>query len=243
MKNIFCVLIAFLALIGCSSTPSADSPHGESRCEAYEGESRLDCYRKDVATLKEVVQVQSKQARQAPPPAPSPAATAMPTSEPAPTPVVMPEPVAPKATLATRSVPVAPASTATPRPYQVVLVPVINNMCRDGYDLEVENDSGMLIEVQGTNMVICGGDGLVQMMVKTQSGSLRAAYLIPNGVTARFTYTGSGRFTYRLAGYDAPWPDQNGLLVATANGRITDRTINGSSRTGYWRMEIGRFTL
>lgn len=137
--------------------------------------------------------------------------------------------------------PASPPSAMDGQRFQAALVPGPDGMCRPGYDFIVDNiDSGELAEVQGTNIAPCGADGLVPVVVKTRSGIVRNAYLIPQGVHARFTYLGSGRFEAMVIGYDAPWPDAQGAMVATATGHAKRISFPQAARgrRGEWRQDL-----
>lgn len=214
MRTVLTILTTFLLLniIACAPPPSgAKSPTGRAtHCAKLEGDAKIACLEEDNATLASALSRDIEKGQRHDAPASPP-------------------------------MPPAPPPTMDGTRFQAALVPGPDGMCRPGYDFIIDNvDSGELAEVQGANIAPCGADGLVEVAVRTRSGVVRNAYIVPQGVSARYTYLGSGRFEATVVGYDAPWPDARGMLVATATGHIKRIAFPHAARgrRGEWRQDL-----
>jgi hypothetical protein len=100
--------------------------------------------------------------------------------------------------------PYPPGASTAPQRRQTVTAEFLPNGdegCMPGWNLSIPNDSSSYLEVVGTDLRICDGEGVVEIFVSTPNGGTRTAYVIPPGVTGTY--------------YFYPWRDAGGKPVST----------------------------
>jgi hypothetical protein len=93
---------------------------------------------------------------------------------------------------------------------QAEFLPNGDDGCMPGWNLSVPNNSTKYLEVVGTDLRLCGGEGVVEIFVSTPNGGIRSAYVIPPDVTGKY--------------YFYPWRDVGGTPVSTKGKK--EYTIN-----------------
>lgn len=198
MKNVVAFLSVVVSFIlGCTdarhaaiAVPEQIAPNEESILEA-------DCSRVEDQELREYCSKEQERAkvqkwRRTHKEMPSGPGTDMPEL-----PV---DPVPP----AKRPDPYPPGASVAPQRRQTVTAEFLPNGdegCMPGWNLSIPNDSSSYLEVVGTDLRICDGEGVVEIFVSTPNGGTRTAYVIPPGATGTY--------------YFYPWRDAGGKPVST----------------------------
>ena len=136
--------------------------------------------------------------------------------------------------------PLLPPGTQSAPPPPTTYVPVgmnpsPNGTCVYGYDIEFENVSNQMIEVQGA--LPCGRGALLEN-IPTSEG--RVVSLIPLRTKARFVYAGTGPFSVRVLGYNPSLRDPlTQQVVAKPTGDQMTVQFPGLHPTrSYWMKDI-----
>lgn len=198
--SVLSCLVVFVLLSACTVESPRSSRAAHNACAKFENEGE-EIYAECLKKIKQK-QVERRKSKRAVTEAP---ATPIEGGEDFRDPDYMPEPPAelkqPRPPIPDRY---PPGARQQRQPVSMDFAPNGDEGCMPGQNLSIPNESQYYLEVGGTDLRHCGGEGIVKIWVSLPNGGKRIANVIPPGATGTY--------------YFYPWREVNGEIVST-NGR------------------------